>query len=56
MNSQPGRPIPQLGFSFADIAAPSIAARIVISALAYAKSVTDLERNARAALRLKQVK
>jgi copper transport protein len=50
--SGPARPIQQLGFSFADIAGPAIAAGMVISALAYAKSATDLKRNIRAALRL----
>jgi copper transport protein len=50
--SGPISPIQQLGFSFADIAGPAIAAGIVISALAYAKSATDLKRNIRAALRL----
>jgi copper transport protein len=51
-SSVPNRPISQLGFSFADIAGPVMAAGIVISALAYAKSATDLKRNIRAALRL----
>ncbi|MDP8886732.1 MAG: hypothetical protein M3M91_02960, partial [Thermoproteota archaeon] len=50
--SGPISPIQQLGFSFADVAGPAIAAGIVISALAYAKSATDLKRNIRAALRL----
>ena len=50
--SGPIRPIQQLGFSFADVAGPVIAVGIVISALAYAKSATDLKRNMRAALRL----
>jgi hypothetical protein len=50
--SGPIRPIQQLGFSFADVAGPVIAVGIVISALAYAKSATDLKRNIRAALRL----
>ncbi|MDP8887738.1 MAG: hypothetical protein M3M91_08075, partial [Thermoproteota archaeon] len=50
--SSPISPIQQLGFSFADIAGPAIAAGIVISALTYAKSATDLKRNIRAALRL----
>jgi copper transport protein len=45
-------PFQQIGFSFADVAGPGIAAGIVISALAYAKSATDLKRNIRAALRL----
>ncbi len=44
--------IPQLPFSFADLAGPAIAAGIVISALAYSKSAVDLKRNVRAALRL----
>jgi copper transport protein len=46
-------PFQQIGFSFADVAGPSIAAGIIISALAYAKSATDLRRNIQAALRLK---
>jgi copper transport protein len=50
--SGPISPIHQLGFSFADIAGPVIAAGIVISALAYAKSMSDLKRNIRAAIRL----
>jgi copper transport protein len=50
--SGPTLPFKQLGFSFADIAGPVIAAGIVISALAYAKTATDLKRNIRAALRL----
>jgi copper transport protein len=49
--SAPVAPIRQLGFSFADVAGPVIAAGIVISALAYAKSAIDLKRNIRAALR-----
>jgi copper transport protein len=43
--------IPQLGFSFAEVAGPLIAAGIVISTLAYAKSATDLKRNIRTAVR-----
>jgi len=43
--------VPQLGFSFAQAAGPGIAAGIVMSALFYAKSSTDLKRNIRAALR-----
>jgi copper transport protein len=50
--SSPIAPIQQLGFSFADVAGPVIAAGIVISALAYTKSVMDLKRNIRAVLRL----
>ncbi|HEU0144419.1 MAG TPA: CopD family protein, partial [Nitrososphaera sp.] len=50
--SGPTTPIQQLGFSFADIAGPAIAAGIVISALAYAKSTIDLKRNIRGALSL----
>jgi copper transport protein len=50
--SGPISPIQQLGFSFADMAGPVIAAGIVTSVLAYAKSATDLKRNVRAALRL----
>jgi copper transport protein len=45
-------PFPQLGFSFADVAGPVIAAGIVVSTLAYAKSAIDLKRNIRAAIRL----
>jgi copper transport protein len=44
--------IPQLGFSFSDLAGPAIAAGIAISALAYTKSAIDLKRNLRAATRL----
>lgn len=44
-------PIKQLGFSLADVAGPAIAAGIVISALAYAKSATDLRSNSRLVLR-----
>jgi copper transport protein len=51
-SSGPISPIQQLGFSFADIAGPVMAAGIVISALVYAKSATDLKRNIRAALKL----
>jgi copper transport protein len=51
-SSGPISPIQQLGFSFADIAGPVMAAGIVISALAYAKNATDLKRNIRAALKL----
>jgi copper transport protein len=40
-----GDPVPQLGFSLADVAGPAIAAGIAISALAYAKSTSDLRRN-----------
>jgi copper transport protein len=50
--SGPISPIQQLGFSFADVAGPIMAAGIVISALAYTKSAIDLKRNIRAALRL----
>jgi copper transport protein len=50
--SGPITPIPQLGFSFADVAGPVMAAGIVISALAYVKSAIDLKRNIRAALKL----
>ncbi len=46
-------PIPQLGFSLADVSGPAIAAGIAISALAYAKSATDLRRNVASALRLR---
>ena len=50
--SGPISPFQQLGFSFADVAGPILAAGIVISALAYVKSATNLKRNIRAALRL----
>jgi copper transport protein len=50
--SRPAAPFQQLGFSFADVAGPAIAAGIVISALAYTKSAIDLKRNIRAAIRL----
>jgi copper transport protein len=52
--SGPATPIEQLGFSFADIAGPAIAAGIVISALAYVKSATDLKRNIRTVLKLER--
>jgi copper transport protein len=44
--------VPQLGFSFAQVAGPGIAAGIVLSALFYTKSSIDLKRNIRAALKL----
>lgn len=44
--------IPQLPFSFTDLAGPAIAAGIVASALAYSKSAFDLKRNVRSALKL----
>ena len=47
-------PFQQIGLSFADIAGPAIAAGIVISALAFAKSATDLKRNVQLAIRLKK--
>jgi copper transport protein len=46
-------PIPQVGFSLADVSGPAIAAGIAISALIYAKSATDLRSNIRTALRLR---
>ena len=46
-------PVPELGFSLPDVAGPGIAAGLIISALTYTKSATDLNRNIRAALRLK---
>jgi copper transport protein len=52
--SGPATPIQQLGFSFADIAGPAIAAGIVISALAYVKNATDLKRNIRTVLKLER--
>jgi copper transport protein len=42
--------MPELPFSFTDLAGPAMAAGIVISALAYSKSAVDLKRNVRAAL------
>ena len=47
-------PFQQIGLSFADIAGPAIVAGIVISALAFAKSATDLKRNVQLAIRLKK--
>jgi copper transport protein len=44
--------IPQLPFSFTNVAGPAIAVGIVISVLAYSKSAVDLKHNVRAALRL----
>lgn len=44
--------IPQLSFSFSDLAGPAIAAGIVISALAYTKSAVDLKGNVRTAMRI----
>jgi copper transport protein len=49
---QAGSGMPQLPFSFTDLAGPAIAAGIVISALAYSKSAVDLKRNVRSASRL----
>lgn len=48
----PSGGIPQLGFTFSDLAGPAIAAGIAISALAYSKSAIDLKRNVRAAMLL----
>jgi copper transport protein len=50
--SSPVSPIPQLGFSFGEVAGPIIAIGIVISTLAYTKSAKDLKRNVSAAIRL----
>jgi copper transport protein len=50
----PIMPFQQIGLSFADVAGPAIAAGIVISALAFAKSATDLKRNVQLAIRLKK--
>jgi copper transport protein len=50
----PTTPFQQIGLSFADVAGPAIAAGIVISALAFAKSATDLKRNVQLAIRLKK--
>jgi copper transport protein len=54
-NSPPsnGEGIQQLGLQFPVVIAPGIAAGIVLSALFYAKSSIDLNRNMRTALRLK---
>jgi copper transport protein len=49
----PVRVAQQLGFSFADLAGPAIAAGIALSALAYGKSAIDLKRNMRTALKLR---
>jgi copper transport protein len=49
-----GGQIQNIGFSFTDAAGPGIAAGIVISALFYAKSATDLKRNLRAATKIRQ--
>jgi copper transport protein len=51
---QPGTGVPDLGFSLADAAGPAIVAGIVLSALFYAKSASDLKRNVRAAEKLGQ--
>jgi copper transport protein len=48
----PAEQVPDIGFSFKDAAGPGIAAGIVISALFYAKSASDLKRNVRAASKL----
>ena len=44
--------VPSIGFTFSDLVGPAIAAGIVISALFYAKSATDLKRSVRAAERM----
>jgi copper transport protein len=44
--------VPQLGFSLPDVAGPAIAGGIIVSALAFAKSSTDLRRNVRHAANL----
>jgi copper transport protein len=44
-------PVTNIGFSLADLAGPAIAAGIVISAMMYAKSATDLKRNVRVAIK-----
>jgi copper transport protein len=49
-NKPEASPVTNIGFSLADLAGPAIAAGIVISALMYAKSATDLKRNIRAAV------
>ncbi|NOJ27767.1 MAG: hypothetical protein DA330_07140 [Nitrososphaera sp.] len=46
--SQPDQ-VPDIGFSFADAVGPAIAGGIIISALMYAKSATDLKRNIKSA-------
>lgn len=42
-------PVPSIGFSFSDLVGPGIAGGIVLAALFYAKSATDLKRSLRAA-------
>lgn len=44
--------VPSIGFAFSDPAGPAIVAGIVISALFYAKSATDLKRSLRATERM----
>lgn len=47
-----GSVIQQLGFSFADLAGPAIAAGVIASAIMYSKSTLDLKRNIRTAMRI----
>ncbi|MEO9295011.1 MAG: copper resistance protein CopC [Nitrososphaera sp.] len=42
-------PVPRIGFAFSDVVGPAVAAGIVLSALFYAKSATDLKRSVRTA-------
>jgi len=51
---KPNTGVPDLGFSLAEAAGPAIVAGIVLSALFYAKSATDLKRNVRAAEKIGQ--
>ena len=46
-NSNNGNKIslPTLGFSYAEVVGPSVAAGIVVSALFYAKTIIDLKRS-----------
>lgn len=46
--------ISDIGFAFVDLAGPAIAAGVIASALLYAKTVVDLNRNIRTALRLRE--
>lgn len=50
--SGPITPIHQLGFTFAHVVGPAMAAGRVISTLAYTKSAPDLKQNIRAAIKL----
>ncbi|MFL6523623.1 MAG: hypothetical protein ACJ71B_09110 [Nitrososphaera sp.] len=50
--SGPITPIHQLGFTFAHVIGPAMAAGRVISTLAYTKSAPDLMQNIQAAIKL----